>query len=224
MTVSRVPRSAEAALPAPAAPFGPAYPVSWSDTELLAVLLGSVRGRPGRLAAECVLEASGWTDLVVRGEAPPAPRLAPSQRLRLEAVVELATRAAGPAPGGAATVRTPRDVYELAGDFRAERREHFVGFYLNARSRLLGRETVSVGSLNASIVHPREVFEPALRRGAAQLVVAHNHPSGETDPSDDDVRITRRLAEAGELLGIPLMDHVIVGANGFTSLREQGLL
>ena len=99
-----------------------------------------------------------------------------------------------------------------------------MGLYLNTRNRLLARETISVGSLNAAIVHPREVFEPALRQGAASIVVVHNHPSGETDPSEDDITITRRLDEAGNILGISLIDHVIVSASGFTSLKEADLL
>jgi DNA repair protein RadC len=117
-------------------------------------------------------------------------------------------------------VRTPTDVFEATADLRALRREHFVGLYLNTRNRLLLRDTISVGSLNASIVHPREVFEPAVREGAASVIVVHNHPSGETDPSEDDLAITRRLAEAGDILGISLLDHVIVGLGGFTSLKE----
>jgi DNA repair protein RadC len=121
----------------------------------------------------------------------------------------------------AALVQGPADVFEITADLRRLRREHFIGLYLNTRNRLLIRETISIGSLNASIVHPREVFEPALRQGAASLIVVHNHPSGETDPSEDDLAITRRLSEAGEILGVPLLDHVIVGGNGYTSLKEN---
>jgi DNA repair protein RadC len=115
-------------------------------------------------------------------------------------------------------------VWEATGDVRHARREHFLGLYLNTRNRLLARETVSLGSLNASLVHPREVFEPAVRLGAANVVVVHNHPSGETDPSEDDLGITRRLRAAGEILGISLLDHVIVGSRGYTSLKEEGHL
>jgi DNA repair protein RadC len=149
--------------------------------------------------------------------------LPPVQRARLDACLELARRAAGrqalpPAVSG------PGDVYAVTASLREERREHFVGIYLNTRNRILAAETISVGTLNASLVHPREVFAPALRLSAATVVVAHNHPSGETDPSEDDLAITRRLVDAGDLLGISLLDHVIVGRRGYTSLKELGHL
>jgi DNA repair protein RadC len=150
--------------------------------------------------------------------------LRPQQALRLAAAAELARRLAGRTLTAAAGFQNPRDVFEATADLRFMSKEHFVGLYLNTRNRLLARETISVGSLNASIVHPREVFEPALRHRAASLIVAHNHPSGETDPSLEDLQLTRRLVEVGEILGITLLDHVIVGASGFTSLKENGHL
>jgi DNA repair protein RadC len=140
--------------------------------------------------------------------------------MRLAAALELARRVSGGRGYPSPYLKTPGDVFDITADLRLERREHFVGLYLNTRNRLLARETISVGSLNASIVHPREVFEPAVRRGAATVIVVHNHPSGETEPSEDDVSITQRLNEAGEILGITLLDHVIVGTGGFTSMKE----
>jgi DNA repair protein RadC len=83
---------------------------------------------------------------------------------------------------------------------------------------------VSIGSLNASIVHPREVFRNAIRIGAASLILCHNHPSGEVDPSDDDLALTRRLVQVGDLCGITIVDHVIVGTGGYTSFKQQGYL
>jgi DNA repair protein RadC len=112
----------------------------------------------------------------------------------------------------------------VPAEVRAGRKEHFVAFYLDARSRLLRFETVSIGTLSASLVHPREVFAPAISHSAAGLVVAHNHPSGDCAPSAEDKDATRRLARSGELLGIPLLDHVIVADRGFFSFREHGLL
>ena len=189
-------------------------------------LLGLILGRgPSALSqARRLLESDGWPTLVAESTGWPQglPR---AQAARLGAALELARRLARQEGSPRVpSLTAPKKVYELTADLRLRRREHFVGLYLNARNRLLARETVSVGSLNASIVHPREVFEPALRHAAASLVVVHNHPSGETDPSRDDLSITRRLAEAGEILGVPLLDHVIVGASGFTSLKEQGRL
>ncbi len=198
---------------------------SLSDLDLLGIVLGASPGRPAREAARRVLEEIGWSALLPGAQRPtPWEILSPSQAARLDAAIELARRLGGEKDGLRPVLRTPREVYEATADLRVQRREHFLGLYLNTRNRLLARETISVGSLNASIVHPREVFEPALRLGAASVVVVHNHPSGETDPSEDDLCITRRLAEAGEILGITLLDHVIVAGPGYTSLKEEGRL
>jgi DNA repair protein RadC len=196
-----------------------------SDLDLLTLLLGPGKGSGAHAAAATVFEAGGWTSLLKGGQgASWWDRLRPTQALRLASSLELSRRLGTGTGVGAAYVRTPQDVYEVTADLRTLRREHFMGLYLNTRNRLLARETISVGSLNAAIVHPREVFEPAVRRGAASVVVVHNHPSGEPDPSEDDINITRRLDEAGNILGISLMDHVIVTAGGYTSLKEADLL
>jgi DNA repair protein RadC len=122
-------------------------------------------------------------------------------------------------------VRGPDDVIALIGKrLRAEGREHFLVILLNARHEAMAVETVSIGSLNASIVHPREVFRPAVIASAASIVVAHNHPSGDPEPSEEDLSITRRLVQVGELLGIDLLDHIVVAKRGTVSLRARGLL
>lgn len=105
-----------------------------------------------------------------------------------------------------------------------EDKEHFVVLSLDARNNLIKISKVSVGSLNASIVHPREVFEPAVRHLAAQVILAHNHPSGNVEPSEGDLVITKRLIEAGEILGIEIMDHVIITTNNFYSFKENDLI
>jgi len=122
-------------------------------------------------------------------------------------------------------IRGPDDIVRLVGPkLRREQREHFLVLLLNARHEVTGQETVSVGSLNASIVHPREVFRPAVTQAAAALVLVHNHPSGDPEPSEEDVAITKRLVEVGELLGIQVIDHVIVASRGVVSLRARQLL
>lgn len=104
-------------------------------------------------------------------------------------------------------------------------REYFVAVYVNARNTVLAVHTVSIGTLTASLVHPREVFKPALLLSAAGVIVAHNHPSGEVKPSPEDRAATSRIRKAGEILGVPLLDHVIVGAEeSFYSFREGGAL
>jgi len=119
-------------------------------------------------------------------------------------------------------IMSPEDVWTELKDIRDNKKEHFVVFYLDSRNQEVKREIVSVGSLNANLVHPREVFEPAIRHTAAQIIVAHNHPSGDTEPSDEDLAITKRLVDAGKLLGIELVDHVIVSKTSFLSFKEKG--
>lgn len=122
-------------------------------------------------------------------------------------------------------IRGPDDVVALIGKkLKKEPREHFLVILLNARHEATAVETISIGSLNASIVHPREVFKPALLASAASVVLVHNHPSGDAEPSEEDLSITRRLVEAGELLGIGVLDHVIVAGRGVVSFRSRQLL
>ena len=104
-----------------------------------------------------------------------------------------------------------------------EKKEHFVMLYLDARNKLIV-DNVSVGTLNASLVHPREVFKNAIQANAAQVIVAHNHPSGDPEPSEDDLVITKKLIKAGEILGIAVVDHIIITRNNYFSLKAQGLI
>ncbi len=123
------------------------------------------------------------------------------------------------------TVRTPADVAALVGpDMRYLDREHFKVVLLSTRHDVLAVEDVAVGGLSSAIIHPREVFKPAIRWSAAAVILVHNHPSGDPEPSADDLRITARLAEAGRVLGIEVLDHVVVGDGRYVSLRERGHL
>lgn len=119
---------------------------------------------------------------------------------------------------------SPKDVWDELKDIRGHKKEHFVIFFLDSRSQEIKREIISVGSLNANLVHPREVFEPAVRHLAAQVIIAHNHPSGDTEPSAEDLAITKRLAEAGKILGIEIIDHIIASKSGYFSFKEQRLI
>lgn len=123
-----------------------------------------------------------------------------------------------------ALLLSPKDVWDQLKDIRDNKKEHFVIFFLDARNQEIKREIVSVGSLNANLVHPREVFEPAVRYLAAQIIVAHNHPSGDPEPSQEDLVITKQLVDAGKLLGIELKDHVIVSKTALFSFTEHKLL
>lgn len=120
-------------------------------------------------------------------------------------------------------VRSPGDVFELLEtEFRHLQNEHFVCLFLNTKNHLIFKEVISIGSLNSAIVHPREVFRAAIKRSSASLICAHNHPSGDPEPSIEDVSLTKRLIAAGEIIGIEVLDHVIIGGNRYHSLKEHG--
>ena len=123
-----------------------------------------------------------------------------------------------------ALLLSPKDVWDELKDIRDNKKEHFVIFFLDTRNQEIKREIISIGSLNANLVHPREVFEPAVRYSAAQIIVAHNHPSGNTEPSQEDLVITKRLVEAGKILGIEVVDHIIVAKDRLLSFKEKQLL
>lgn len=112
----------------------------------------------------------------------------------------------------------------VADDLKGLQQEHFVALYLNTKNHVIKQKTVFIGSLNASIVHPREVFKEALRTSSAAVICLHNHPSGDPSPSTEDINVTKRLDEAGKILGITLLDHIVVGENCFISLKERGFL
>lgn len=112
---------------------------------------------------------------------------------------------------------TPHDVWEAMADIRSSKKEHFVVFYLNSRNQEIEREIISIGTVSASLVHPREVFESAIKNNASSIIVAHNHPSGDTEPSQDDIEITKKLIHAGKILDIRVVDHVVVTDKKFRS-------
>jgi DNA repair protein RadC len=121
--------------------------------------------------------------------------------------------------GVAATIRTARDVFEYTANMRDLPKEHLRGIYLNSQHKVIHDETISVGTLNSSIIHPREVFRPALEYNAAAVILVHNHPSGDAAPSTADFEVTRQLVAAGKMLGVNLIDHVIVTKEGFESIN-----
>lgn len=123
-----------------------------------------------------------------------------------------------------ALLLSPQDVWNELKDIRDNKKEHFVIFFLDSRNQEIKREVISVGSLNTNLVHPREVFEPAVRYLAAQIIIAHNHPAGDPSPSQEDSVITKQLVDAGKLLGIEVKDHIIVSKTNFFSFKEHKLL
>lgn len=121
-------------------------------------------------------------------------------------------------------INSPDDVNKILQSYlNGVDREHFVVILLNRKNGIIGINTVSVGDLSSSIVHPREVFKPAIVAGAASIIVAHNHPSGDPTPSSDDINVTKRLKEAGDILGIGVLDHIIIGDGSYVSLKARDL-
>jgi len=195
-----------------------------TDPELLAVLLGS--GVKGLSVIELskrierLIEKNG-ADKISFGDMLKEKGLGKAKAMQVIAALEIGKRLNS---GQKPEILSAEDVWKLCIDIRNLKKEHFLVFYLDVQSRLIERQIVSIGTLNASLVHPREVFEPAVVLHAASIIVSHNHPSGDIKPSDDDLAITRRLIEAGKVLGIELVDHIIFSASGFLSLKDKNLI
>ncbi|MCZ2258414.1 RadC family protein [Sporosarcina sp. G11-34] len=123
------------------------------------------------------------------------------------------------------TIRSPEDAAAyLMTDMSSLKQEHFVVLFLNVKNEVLHKQTIFIGSLNSAIVHPREIYREAVKRSAASIICSHNHPSGNPAPSPEDIEVTRRLIEAGLIMGIELVDHIIIGDHKFISLQEKGYM
>lgn len=148
-----------------------------------------------------------------------------AKAVQLLAAVELGKRLSQQKTDDKFTIRLPKDAATyLMADMTSLNQEHFVTLFLNVKNQILHKQTIFIGSLNASIVHPREIFREAVKRSAASIICAHNHPSGNPAPSTEDIDVTKRLVEAGQLMGIELLDHVIIGDHQFISLKEKGYM
>jgi DNA repair protein RadC len=138
--------------------------------------------------------------------------------MQIVAVGELGRRYFRGSRNGAPVIRTAKDVFDYVIDMRQLPKEHLRGLYLNGHYQLIHDEVISIGTVDSNIVHPREVFRPAIAYGAAGVILVHNHPSGSTEPSSSDRLVTSQIAEAGEILGIDLVDHVVVTKDSFASV------
>lgn len=134
---------------------------------------------------------------------------------------EIGRRLYQPNEAGFKTIRTAKDVYEYLVDMRNLPKEHLRGLYLNSHNKVIADEVISIGTVNANVVHPREVFRPALERNAVAIILAHNHPSGEASASAEDIEITKQIVQAGKILGIRVLDHVIITKDAFTSVSAD---
>lgn len=148
-----------------------------------------------------------------------------AKAIQVLAAVEIGRRVANLEYEDRYVIRSPEDgANYVMNDMRFLSQEHFVCLYLNTKNQVIHKQTIFIGSLNASIVHPREVFKEAFRRSAASIICIHNHPSGDPSPSREDIEVTKRLAECGKIIGIDVLDHLIIGENKFVSLKEKGYL
>ena len=144
---------------------------------------------------------------------------------KILATAELGRRIASTLHEAKPCILTPQDAINiLLEDMRYLKKEHFKALLLDVNMRVIGLEIISIGTLDSTIVHPREAFGPALRRAAAYVLFAHNHPSGDPTPSQADIDTTARLIVAGDVLGIEVMDHIVIGNGTYVSFREQGIL
>ena len=208
-----------------------------SAQELLALILGrGVRGESVMMTAQKLLSKFGSLQGVTEAsleELKQVNGIGMAKAAQIKACLEIGKRArvqSSSVQNKAAKkqnerITSPQRVHELVKDrLRNYAKEHFFVLSFDARNKLLGIDTISVGTLTASLVHPRETFEAAIRRHADHIIVAHNHPSQDLEPSQEDKDVTKLLAESGRVLGIALVDHCIVGTDAYISFKEQGLL
>lgn len=200
-------------------------PGGLSTKELLAILLVNGTTKEGVLEmSERIMREYGERSLL---KATDARALAADLDIplgkaqQIVACGELGRRFFRRTRDGAPVIRTAQDVFDYVTDMRNLSKEHLRGLYLNAHFQLVHDEVISIGTVDANIVHPREVFRPALAASAAAVILVHNHPSGNIEPSEADLQVTRQLQEAGNLLNIDVVDHVIVTADTFTSILSS---
>jgi DNA repair protein RadC len=198
-----------------------------THAELLSLVLGgTVRREPAERIARRLVRRHGLAALARLGphEWQAERGLGRVTVARMCAVFELGRRAYTKEGDERPRISSPRDAWKQLRHLGRARKEHLIGLYLDAQNTLIRNETISIGSLNTTRTHPREILHPAVIHLALGFVLAHNHPSGCLDPSAEDVEFTQSIRRAGELMGIELYDHLIVTRGGYTSLRERGLL
>ncbi|MGM0653224.1 MAG: RadC family protein [Bacillota bacterium] len=200
-----------------------------SNVELLAILLrsGSKNESAVQMATRILAKVGTLRNLpdLSLEELQENKGIGPDKAVTIKAALELGSRLATTPRQVAESIVTPGQAADLfMEELRYKKKEYFKILLLNIKNHVISREEISVGSLSASIVHPREIFNIPLRKSAASIILFHNHPSGDPAPSQQDLEVTRRLVEAGNILGVTVRDHIIIGDGCFFSFREKGLL
>ena len=203
---------------------------SLSDVELLALILRT--GTADKKVLQLADEVMTYTDNLSQDICSVDARellnvdgIGVSKACSIVASMELARRVREPSLISGKTVTTAEDIAELyMNRMRGVKREHVQLFLLNTKCKIESEYTVSIGELNSADIHPREVYSVAIRRSAAAIIIAHNHPSGDPTPSNLDIAATKRLEAAGKIVGIKLLDHIIVGYDSYVSLRSEGVI
>ncbi|MBC7098251.1 DNA repair protein RadC [Candidatus Bipolaricaulota bacterium] len=198
-------------------------PQALSDAELLAILIGSGTKRKSalELASDILRAGHGRLDQLGLEELAQIKGLGEAKVSRIAAALELARRHF---QRGGLQIREPEDALPFFQEIRDKKQEHFAVLTLNGAGEVIQLRIVTVGLLDSTQVHPREVFADAISDRAAAIIIGHNHPSGQLQPSPEDIALTRRIVEAGKLLGIDVLDHLIVGKTGFFSFAKNALL
>ncbi|MFA5236556.1 MAG: DNA repair protein RadC [Methanoregula sp.] len=195
-----------------------------TDTELIEAILGrGTINRDVRVIARDIAALLGDRTREIRYEdVLDIGGIGPTKAAQIMACLELGRRRYEPT--GAVTIKKPEDVLPLVGTYREKPQEYFICISLTGAGEVISTRVVTIGILNHSLVHPREVFAGAITDRAASIICVHNHPSGSLEASAQDIAITRQLQEAGTLLGIQLLDHIIITRTGFSSMKEKGLV
>jgi len=200
-----------------------------SSQEILAVILGrGVAGESVMVTAQRLLSQFGNLKGIASAsveELSQVKGIGIAKASQIKAAFELSSRLEGYSEvGDKPIVKTPEDVVSLVrGKLKGKKREHFLAILLDTRNQLIRVSEISIGSLDTSIVHPREVFKEAISASATSVIFVHNHPSGDPGASEDDIKLTKRLAEVGEIVGIDVLDHIILGDKDYLSLKREGL-